>query len=157
MTAVTVAVRLVGALDGGMVVCGSERFGAERVANVARYGPPSAMESALLDPVLELLEGRPLRVERHRRGLRDGVRVDGEDAGSCAEPSLDDCLFGRVVKAARMEDDPPTTVTAVSLRRLAFRDVVKSMAHEAMLSACQEDPVKAQRVREKRSTAARSS
>jgi len=60
--------------------------------------------AALLDPLCELLDARPLRVKLDRRRLRDGVRIDVDDSGPAAEHSFDDGLLARVLEAADVQD-----------------------------------------------------
>ncbi len=87
-----------------MVVCG--RVGAlerKRVANMAGYRSAGAVVAALLDPAGEVLDGRRPGIEGDGGRLRDGVRLDVEDARPVPEHALDDGLLGRVVQTADVQ------------------------------------------------------
>src|SRR5512132_647997 len=129
---------MVGALNGGVVVhgCVAALLG-EPVADVARNRAAGAVVAALLDPLLQRLDRRRLRVVLNRRRLRDRVCVHAGDARTVCQYPLDDGLLGGVVEIADVQDR----------RRLATGPVVRAVlvdAHRYLVLV-------------KRSTAARSS
>ena len=108
MTAVPVAVCLVGALRRSMVmrhpVVPRVRFG-HRVADVAGYRLAGAVVAALLDPALKVCDRGVRRVEGDRGGLGDGIGLDREHARPTAQDLLDDRLLTGVKRAADVQDD----------------------------------------------------
>jgi hypothetical protein len=105
MTAVAAPVGVVGARCGCMVVRGRVgTFVAHGVANVARHRATGAVEAAVLDPLLELLDRGRRRVVLDGRGLRDRVGLDGSDTGLRLQRALNDRLLGRVVQPADVEN-----------------------------------------------------
>ena len=85
MAAVAVAVRVLGALDGGVVErrCVAALL-RQRVADMARNRAAGAVIAALLDPLLQRLDRRCPRVVFDGRRLRDRVRLHARDAGRFA-------------------------------------------------------------------------
>ena len=83
VAAVTVAVGIVGALHRGVVVhhalMGRGPLG-HRIADVTGDRPAGAMLAALLHPDAQLRDRGPGGLEGHRRGLRDGIGIDGQHA-----------------------------------------------------------------------------
>ena len=71
MAAMALAVGVVGALRRRVIVALGVRLG-QRVADMAGHRAPRAVIAAVLDPSAQLLDRGLPRVERHRRGLRDG-------------------------------------------------------------------------------------
>ncbi len=111
MTAVAVAVGLLGACGGGVIVGRRVMaFVCERVADVTGHRTAGAVEAALLDPLAERFDRRRGRVILDRRRLRDRIGVDGDDAGAVFEHALDDRLLRGVVQATDVEDDGPVAV-----------------------------------------------
>jgi len=106
MTTVAMSVRLLGALHGRVVVCHVLRDGwvRHRVADVTRYGLPSAVEAALLDPLPQRLDGRPRGVERHRRRLTSRICLHFENTGTSAQDMLDRGLLGSIVQPPDVKD-----------------------------------------------------
>jgi hypothetical protein len=60
--------------------------------------------AAFLNPLPELGDRRPVRIEGDGRGLCDGVGVDGNDAGAVLERALHHGLLGRVVQPADVDN-----------------------------------------------------
>jgi hypothetical protein len=108
MTAVTLPVGLVGALDGRGVMRPLEPLG-ERVADVSRHRLAGTVISALLNPRSQRPDRCLRRVEAHRRGLRDRISVNCQDAQPVAEHALHHSLLRGVLEAADVQDRRLTT------------------------------------------------
>jgi hypothetical protein len=104
MTAVPVAVRLVGARGGRWVVravIGRHEW----IADVAGDRLAGAVIAALAHPPAQFGDRGEIRVEGDRCGLGDRVGVNRDDAGAVTQHSLNDALLGRVLQPADVQDD----------------------------------------------------
>ena len=119
VTAVAVTMGVLGPLRRGRVVGLVATLLREGVADMPRHRLAGAVIAALLDPLPQPGDGRLLRVEGHRRGLRDRVGVDREHARPVAEDALDDRLLAGVVQPADVQDAGDPVRLGVTLGSLS--------------------------------------